>query len=52
VWPTPLGDVPPTGERVTLLGMDILTIEDGRITATRVLADDVAVLLSAAGHRL
>ena len=52
MWPTPLGDVPATGERVTLLGMDILTVEDGRITAIRVLADDLAVLLGAAGHRL
>ena len=52
MWPTPLGDVPATGGRVTLLGMDILTVEDGRITAIRVLADDLAVLLSAAGHRL
>jgi predicted ester cyclase len=51
-WPTPLGEVSATGQRLTLMGMDILTIEDGRVTAIWVLADDLAVLLGAAGHRL
>jgi predicted ester cyclase len=51
-WPTPLGDVAPTGERVVLHGMDILTIEDGRIAEIRVLADDLVVLATAAGARL
>jgi predicted ester cyclase len=51
-WPTPLGEVPPTGQQVTLTGMDILTVEDGRVTAIWVLADDLGVLLGAAGHRL
>jgi predicted ester cyclase len=51
-WRTPLGDLPATGSRVTLMGIDILTVEDGRITAIWVLADDLAVLLGAAGRRL
>jgi predicted ester cyclase len=51
-WSTPLGDVPATGERLTLMGLDILTVENGRVTAIWVLADDLAVLLGAAGHRL
>jgi predicted ester cyclase len=51
-WATPSGEVPPTGQRVTLMGMDILTVEDGRVTAIWVLADDLQVLLRAAGHRL
>ena len=51
-WPTPLGEVAPTGERLTLMGMDILTVESGRVTAIWVLADDLAVLLGAGGHRL
>jgi predicted ester cyclase len=51
-WLTPVGEVPATGRRVTLMGMDILTVEDGRVTAIWVLADDLAVLLGAAGHRL
>jgi predicted ester cyclase len=51
-WRTPLGDVPATGERLTLMGMDILTVEGGRVTTIWVLADDLAVLLGAAGLRL
>jgi predicted ester cyclase len=51
-WSTAVGVVPPTGKRVTLMGMDILTVEDGRVTAIWVLADDLAVLLSAADRRL
>jgi predicted ester cyclase len=51
-WPTPLGDVPATGRRVTLTGMDILTVTDGRVTGITVLADDLPVLLGAVGHRL
>jgi predicted ester cyclase len=51
-WNTPVGDLPPSGARVTLTGMDILTIEDGRVARIRVLADDLAVLAQAAGARL
>ncbi len=51
-WRTPLGDVPATGQRLTLMGMDILTVEDGRVTTIWVLADDLAVLLGAAGLRV
>lgn len=51
-WSSPLGDLPATHERVTIMGLDIFTITDGRITAIRVLGDDLAVLLTAAGRRL
>src|SRR5690349_20501603 len=31
-WPTPLGELPPTGREVTGLGIDVLTLgDDGRI---------------------
>jgi predicted ester cyclase len=51
-WSTPLGDLPASGERLTLTGMDILTVADGRIAAIRVLSDDLAVVARAAGARL
>jgi predicted ester cyclase len=51
-WPTPLGELPASGAEVSLLGMDILTIADGRVAAIRVLSDDLAVLARAAGARL
>jgi predicted ester cyclase len=51
-WPTPLGDLPATGEYVTFLGIDVLTVEDGRVASLWVLGDDLAVLLGAAGRRL
>jgi predicted ester cyclase len=51
-WRTPLGDVPATGKRLTLMGLDILTVESGRVTTIWVLADDLAVLLGAAGLRV
>ena len=51
-WPTPLGEVSATGQRLTLMGMDILTVEGGRVTTIWVLADDLAVLLGAAGVRV
>jgi predicted ester cyclase len=51
-WATPLGDVPATGARVVLSGIDILTVEGGKVTAIRVLADDLAVLGTAARLRL
>lgn len=49
---TPLGDLPASGARVSITGMDILTVADGRVVAIRVLADDVVVLGRAAGARL
>jgi predicted ester cyclase len=51
-WSTPLGDLPASGERLTLTGMDILTVADGRIAAIRELSDDLAVVARAAGARL
>ena len=51
-WSTPLGDLPASGARVRLTGMDILTIADGRVVAIRVLTDDLAVIVQAAGARL
>jgi predicted ester cyclase len=51
-WTTPLGDLPASGARLSLVSMDILTIADGRVTTIRVLADDLAVLAQAAGARL
>jgi predicted ester cyclase len=51
-WSTPLGDLGATGARVTLTGMDILTVEGGKVVAIRVLSDDVTVLFQAAGSRI
>jgi hypothetical protein len=34
------------------MGMDILTVEGGRVTTIWVLTDDLAVLLGAAGVRV
>ena len=45
LWRTPLGDLPATGRRVTGLGIDVLTLDDGRITGIWVLADELQRIL-------
>ena len=50
-WATAAGTFAATGERVTITGMDILTIDEGRVTEIRDLADDLAVLMTAAAAR-
>jgi hypothetical protein len=40
-WATPAGEIAPTGETVRGLGIDLLTLEDGRVAAIWVLADEL-----------
>lgn len=42
---TPLGELAPTGARFDVLSIDVLHVEDGRITAAWVVADDLGRLL-------
>ena len=41
---TAIGQVPATGREVWIQGMDILTLQDGRIVAITVLADELGLL--------
>lgn len=40
-WSTALGEIAPTGEIVAGLGIDLLTLEDGRVAEIWVLADEL-----------
>ena len=40
-WTTPVGEIAPTGERVMGVGIDLLTLEDDRVVAIWVLADEL-----------
>ncbi len=40
-WTTPVGEVGPTGTTVRGLGIDLLTLVDGRVTEIWVLADEL-----------
>ena len=40
-WTTPMGEIAPTGLTVTGLGIDLLTLDDGRVAAIWVLADEL-----------
>jgi SnoaL-like polyketide cyclase len=44
-WTTPLGVLEPTGSMVAGLGIDLLTVRDGRITEVWVLADELQRLV-------
>jgi len=44
---TPLGELPPTGQRLELHGMDIFEVEDGRVRAIWVVLDFLDVLMQA-----
>jgi hypothetical protein len=44
-WETPLGRIEPTGATVTGLGIDVLTLADGKVAAIWVLADELQRLL-------
>jgi hypothetical protein len=44
-WTTPVGVLEPTGMTVAGLGIDLLTVHDGRITEIWVLADELQRLL-------
>jgi hypothetical protein len=43
--PTPLGTLAPTGEMIEALTIDVLVVEDGRITSLWVTSDDLARLV-------
>jgi predicted ester cyclase len=40
-WSTPMGVLEPTGTKISGLGIDLLTVRDGRITEVWVLADEL-----------
>jgi predicted ester cyclase len=40
-WTTPAGEIAPTGRTVAGLGIDLLTLEDDRVAAIWVLADEL-----------
>ncbi|MEV0272266.1 ester cyclase [Hamadaea sp. NPDC050747] len=40
-WRTPIGEIAPTGRTVSGLGIDLLTVVDGRIAMIWVLADEL-----------
>jgi hypothetical protein len=40
-WTTAVGEIAPTGTRVTGLGIDLLTLDDGRVSQIWVLADEL-----------
>jgi predicted ester cyclase len=40
-WTTPIGEIAPTGRTVTGVGIDLLTVEDDKVTAIWVLADEL-----------
>ena len=43
--PTPLGTVPPTGRPVAIRTIDVLTVDDGRISEVCVVGDELGALL-------
>jgi predicted ester cyclase len=49
---TPLGVVAPTGRQVVTRGIDILTITGGRVSAARVVSDELGVLTQLDAVRL
>jgi predicted ester cyclase len=40
-WTTSVGEIAPTGRTVTGVGIDLLTLEDGKVAAIWVLADEL-----------
>jgi hypothetical protein len=47
-WPTPVGELAPTGRRIEAHVIDVLTVgSDGRISAVVVVADELSRLLQA-----
>jgi predicted ester cyclase len=49
---TPAGRVPPTGQRVDLRVIDILTLTDGRISSIWMVADWLTALTAAGALRM
>jgi predicted ester cyclase len=43
-YPSPLGSVPPSGRDVQVRTIDVLAVEDGRISAIWVVADELGLL--------
>jgi hypothetical protein len=50
--PTPLGTAPPTGRRFDVLGIDVLTVSEGRISGIWVVADELGRLAQLGAARL
>src|SRR4051794_4047672 len=49
---TAAGPLPPTGQRLELRVIDVLTLTDGRISAIRMVADELGALASVGAVRL
>jgi len=43
-YASPLGTIPPTGGEVEVRTIDVLTVEDGLVSAIWVVADDLGLL--------
>lgn len=43
-YPSPLGTIPPTGQEIEVRTIDVLTIQDGLVSAITVVADDLGLL--------
>jgi hypothetical protein len=43
-YPSPLGTIPPTGRQIEVRTIDVLTIQDGLVSAITVVADDFGLL--------
>jgi predicted ester cyclase len=43
-YASPLGTIPPTGRRIEVRTIDVLTVEDGLVSAIWVVADDLGLL--------
>jgi hypothetical protein len=43
-YPSPLGTIPPTGREIAVRTIDVLTIQDGLVSAITVVADDLGLL--------
>ena len=44
-YASPLGSIPPTGREIEVRTIDVLTIEDGLVSAIWVVADDLGLLV-------
>ena len=49
-WRSPVGEIAPTGRTVVGLGIDLLTVVDGKITTIWVLADELQRLMQIDAH--
>lgn len=51
-YTSPLGTIPPTGREIEIRTIDVLTVEDGLVSAIWVVADDLGLLVQLDAIRL